>query len=72
MCVMIIDLDNFKKINDTWGHHVGDMVIMAIIDIIKNNIHNDVILARLGGEEFGLILKNIEVNEASKFGGASL
>ncbi|WP_417647655.1 diguanylate cyclase domain-containing protein [Escherichia coli] len=39
---------------------VGDMVIMAIIDIIKNNIHNDVILARLGGEEFGLILKNIE------------
>lgn len=69
ICVMIIDLDNFKKINDTWGHHVGDMVIMAIIDIIKNNIHNDVILARLGGEEFGLILKNIEVNEASKFGG---
>lgn len=68
LCVMILDLDNFKKINDTWGHPVGDMVIMAIVDIIKRNIRDDDIFSRLGGEEFGLILKNISLNDSQYFG----
>ncbi|KAE9882294.1 diguanylate cyclase [Escherichia coli] len=64
LCIMILDLDNFKEINDIWGHHIGDRVIMAIVDIIKKCIRADDVFSRLGGEEFGLVLRNISVEES--------
>ncbi|MHA0867908.1 sensor domain-containing diguanylate cyclase [Enterobacter cloacae] len=58
--IMMLDIDNFKSINDTWGHPVGDRVLLAVVDIIKDSIRDKDIFARLGGEEFGLLLPNTD------------
>ena len=56
LSLVIIDIDNFKRINDTFGHAVGDNVILKIVSLIQSNIDGIDIAARYGGEEFGLIL----------------
>ncbi len=56
LSLIIIDIDNFKRINDTFGHATGDNVILKIVSLIQNNIDETDIAARYGGEEFGLIL----------------
>ncbi len=53
-----LDLDRFKLINDTAGHSAGDQCLIQITSLIQSCIRNDDILGRLGGDEFGLILKN--------------
>lgn len=53
----MIDIDNFKKINDTYGHDVGDKILINLVSIIENSSRNDDILIRWGGEEFIMILK---------------
>lgn len=53
----IIDIDRFKLINDRFGHHVGDMVIQEISAILRQVFGERNLVARLGGEEFGVILK---------------
>lgn len=54
--LLMIDIDNFKKLNDTFGHDIGDISLREIANIIKSNIRKSDILARWGGEEFILIL----------------
>jgi len=56
MSFLIIDIDNFKNINDTYGHLVGDAVLREIAKFIKENIREIDFAARLGGEEFSVIL----------------
>lgn len=56
----MIDIDNFKKINDTYGHDIGDLVIKKLSDIINYNIKHSDVAARFGGEEFCLVLKDID------------
>lgn len=56
--VCIIDLDNFKKINDTYGHNFGDEVLLKTVTAIKDDIEDDGIIGRFGGEEFILIFKD--------------
>ena len=53
---MIIDLDNFKHVNDTYGHPVGDNVLVRVATVIQQQIREKDILLRLGGEEFGLLI----------------
>ncbi|WP_392340371.1 diguanylate cyclase [Moritella marina] len=53
---MIIDLDNFKHVNDTYGHPIGDEVLIRVTTVIKQQIREKDILLRLGGEEFGLLI----------------
>jgi diguanylate cyclase (GGDEF)-like protein len=53
----ILDIDRFKLINDRFGHHVGDMVIQEISEILRQVFGERNLVARLGGEEFGVILK---------------
>lgn len=66
LSLLMMDLDRFKNINDTFGHAAGDEVISVIGDIIKTNFRKTDIPGRLGGEEFAVVLKNTSLKEAKK------
>lgn len=53
--IAIMDIDDFKKINDTYGHQAGDVVLRQIVSLIKNLIFSRDIVCRYGGEEFAVI-----------------
>lgn len=55
---IMIDIDHFKKINDTFGHAIGDLVLKKFVEITKCEIRTIDIIGRLGGEEFGVVLPN--------------
>ncbi len=63
--VMIIDLDYFKRINDTWGHPAGDRVLRHAADILQRCVRKEDVAARFGGEEFALLAR-IEVPEGAR------
>lgn len=54
--LVLIDLDRFKHVNDSFGHPVGDRILQIVAGIIRNNVTSDVFVARTGGEEFALIV----------------
>lgn len=64
--VIVIDLDNFKYVNDTYGHLAGDDVLKEFATLVKSNIRADDIFARWGGEEFLMLLKNTSIDNALK------
>ncbi len=65
--IAMIDIDFFKKINDTYGHDVGDRVIQTLAKTLKDNIKGQDVVARFGGEEFCIFLKNISKEASLKF-----
>jgi diguanylate cyclase (GGDEF)-like protein len=62
-CVMI-DLDNFKKVNDRFGHHLGDDVLLAATETIKGELRSADVAARFGGDEFVLLLPQTDAERA--------
>jgi len=62
--LVMTDIDHFKQINDTYGHDMGDFVLKEFTKLIKNNIRKDDLIYRWGGEEFIIILKNVDKNQA--------
>lgn len=54
--VVLIDLDNFKRINDTMGHAFGDLLIQSVAENLRTAIHDEDILGRISGDEFALII----------------
>lgn len=62
-CVMI-DIDHFKRVNDTWGHPVGDRVLVRLVEILKESIRSEDLVARYGGEEFVLLLPRTDGEHA--------
>lgn len=64
LAVVMIDLDKFKNINDTYGHMAGDKVIVALARMLKHRLRNTDVVGRYGGEEFALVLKNITADAA--------
>lgn len=64
--VTIFDFDNFKSVNDTYGHLTGDKVIVGTVNLIKNSIRQTDVFARWGGEEFVLLFPNTSKQQAIK------
>ncbi len=64
LCILFIDVDNFKVINDTYGHHIGDMVLKSVAQRLKNSIRHLDTAGRLGGDEFGVIAPKVGKNLA--------
>lgn len=62
--IAMIDIDHFKKINDSYGHDTGDKVINAVADTLRANTNQDDMVARFGGEEFCVVLKNVAPSRA--------
>lgn len=65
-CIVILDIDRFKKINDAYGHPVGDKIIQEVAAVLKNNIRNTDVLSRWGGDEFLILLSHTSVDEGEK------
>jgi diguanylate cyclase (GGDEF)-like protein len=57
--IAMVDIDHFKSVNDTYGHDVGDKVIVTLADILRSSTSPRDIVSRFGGEEFCIVLKNI-------------
>ena len=55
--LIILDLDNFKKVNDSLGHIIGDRVLEEASNVLKSNLKSSDIIGRLGGDEFIILLK---------------
>lgn len=66
LCLLILDLDHFKKVNDSYGHHIGDQVIKLMAVILKDTLKGQDTAARYGGEEFAAILPKTQIGNAVK------
>jgi len=64
LCLAMLDLDNFKQINDTFGHLAGDVVLKKLAEILKQNIRETDSVVRWGGEEFAIIMPRTNMQGA--------
>jgi len=64
VCVMMMDIDHFKKVNDTWGHAVGDDVIRQVACVIRDACRLVDVVGRIGGEEFAMLLGQTDTEGA--------
>ena len=62
LALVMMDIDYFKKFNDTYGHQIGDTVLKAVSSVLTENVRSTDFVARYGGEEFVIILNNVELN----------
>jgi diguanylate cyclase (GGDEF)-like protein len=65
--LLVIDVDHFKNVNDTYGHQKGDEALIAIVASFNKIMRENDILGRLGGEEFGVFLSNVTPRQAQQF-----
>ena len=59
VCLLVIDIDKFKSINDTFGHLVGDQVLLHVVKVLKEVLRSSDFIGRIGGDEFCVFMKNI-------------
>ncbi len=64
MAFLMIDIDYFKMVNDTYGHRIGDKILRLVADILQANSRRSDIVGRYGGEEFGIVLQDISFDNA--------
>ncbi|MFY8274134.1 GGDEF domain-containing protein [Pseudoalteromonas sp. SSDWG2] len=65
-CVIVADLDHFKKINDKYGHIAGDAVLRTVADCFRKHLREDDLASRFGGEEFVLLLHDLDLEQANR------
>jgi len=65
-CIAMLDLDHFKRLNDCYGHAAGDEVLKCFVDTVQHSLREGDLLARLGGEEFGLLLSMVDLAQAEE------
>lgn len=66
LSVLMLDIDHFKRVNDIYGHHVGDIVIQTVASILNGTLRETDSLGRYGGEEFAVILPETTLEQASE------
>ncbi|NLM98261.1 MAG: diguanylate cyclase [Halanaerobiaceae bacterium] len=64
LAFLMIDIDHFKKVNDTYGHRAGDMILSLVADTLEINSRRSDVVGRYGGEEFGIVLQDISYDNA--------
>ena len=64
MTLVLVDIDNFKRFNDTWGHQTGDQVLRLVAMTLRSNRKGKDVVARYGGEEFAAVLPETDLNGA--------
>ena len=64
LALLMMDIDQFKKVNDTYGHEAGDMALQQVAAVLKSSLREIDILGRMGGEEFAVLLPNTSLHEA--------
>lgn len=65
LCAAMLDLDNFKKLNDTYGHSAGDEALVHLVRIVKQTLRSIDVIARYGGEEFLIVMPETTLDEAA-------
>lgn len=63
--IIILDIDHFKQVNDTFGHQVGDRVLIELVTVLNKNVRNGDVVGRWGGEEFLIILPETRLEDAT-------
>ncbi len=66
LCLVMADIDHFKRVNDTFGHPIGDQVLRSFSSLVLNNVKGRDVVARYGGEEFALILPHTDLAGAKR------
>jgi diguanylate cyclase (GGDEF)-like protein len=61
---VMIDIDHFKQVNDTWGHAVGDQVLLKLSRLLKERLRRTDIIGRYGGEEFCVVMPETDASQA--------
>lgn len=64
--MILLDLDHFKSVNDTWGHAAGDAVLRSVGDVLRTRRRSTDVVARLGGEEFALVVRGADCSAGSQ------
>ena len=60
LTLVIFDIDHFKTVNDTWGHPCGDFVLKELAQVVKKTLRNEDVFARFGGEEFVVLMRDVD------------
>ncbi|WP_374256188.1 GGDEF domain-containing protein [Aquabacterium sp.] len=66
MCAVMMDIDWFKRVNDTYGHRVGDDVLTQVAEVLRTRVRGSDICGRIGGEEFAMLLPDASVQDACR------